>query len=495
MHHNKKSPSSQFSGGRVFPLIAAGILLLAFGLRAWDLGEASLWVDEAWSAKWAAADFSDMLRNTVLRRAAIELPLYISTLQLFPTDNEFSIRFPSVIASLIGIAAFILLLRRICQNESMALWGGIVLATNPLHIWLARTARPYAYFLTAVVFVTFFFLMLLKGRRSKAIWSGLIISSMLAYLTHYFALFLPVVQYLLFGIYLKRFRSLLRPWLLTQAIAGLGLLTIWIVQLLLNNLIPAGIGWIPEPNLSDILLSVRNMMTGYTGTVDWFLLVGLICSGVGFAAGLVRSFLLREPIVVFWLLLTTIPLGAIFIVSKLLHPLYVDRYLSETQVGATTLMLLGWWWMPWRRSKHALAFIAVLSGLLVVWQSFSTGDYVREDWRASTAYIADRIQPGDQIVLDAAFNEIAFLHYFEPADHFPRAIVHEAGAEIEPGILRIWAVYRNPIEDVHRQGVMPDFDPFDPTLSPMGQWLASQRDRVLQRANFNGITVLLMSVQ
>jgi len=477
---------------RWFLPLAVLIFLLAFGLRVRNLGAASLWADEAWTATWAASDFGDMLRTTVLRRASIELPLYLSSLRLFPTTNEVLLRFPSVAVSLIGISAFMLLLKQIKRDPFLILWGGAVLATNPLHVWLSRTARPYAYFFALTVFVVFFFLLLLKGRRSRAIWAGFIMCSLLVYLTHYFALFLPVVQYLLLGLQFRRYRTLLRPWLVAQILASLGLLFTWLVQLWLNNPIAAGIAWIPDPKPVDLFLSLGNMLVGYTGTPTWYLLAGLLSGAIGFSVGVARSLALRDAGDLFGVLLTAIPLISTFILSKLLHPIYVDRYLFEAQVGVLMVMLSGWWWLPQVRWRHALALIVVMSGLLDVWHTFSTGNYQREDWRAATDYIANHFLPGDLIVLDIAFNDFAFRYYFEE-DDIPRITVQAADTAAEAGFTRLWAIYRNPIEDAHRQGAMPEFDPFDPTHSPMGKWLAAHQDRVLRRADFTGISVMLLA--
>lgn len=479
--------------GSSYSLIAAIVLLLAFALRAWNLGDASLWADEAWAAKWSNTRLAEFYEEILFRRSVIELPLHLTSLHFAAAHSEFLLRFPSVMASMAGIATFMLLVRRIDTSRSMALWAGLILATNPLHVWLSRAARPYAYFFTGVVLVSFFFLLLLNGRRSKAIWAGFVISSFLAYLTHYFALFLPVVQYLLLGLYLKRFRGLLRPWLLAQMAAGSGLLALWIAQIIIDKPTVAGIAWIPEPSLFDLPLSLANMLTGYTGALSWPLALGLLAATAGFVLGVGRAVRQRRPADVFWLLLATVPLAVIFIASKVVHPLFVDRYLSEAQAGAIFLMLVGWWRLPRHAGRYALAALVVLSGFLVIYQTISAGDDEREDWRAATQYIAAQVEPTDSILLDADYYELAFLHYF-PETAIPRLMmVYEAEQTADAN--RVWVVYRNPIEDVHRQGVMPDFDPFDPTLSPTGEWLAARQDQVVQRKDFNGITVLLLDMK
>lgn len=489
MLHSQTRASLQ--DGRNFPLIAAAILLLAFGLRAWNLGDASLWVDEATTAWWANANFNDFIRERVLPRGGNQLPLHIASLRLFPTNNEFLLCFPSVVVSIAAIAAFMLIVRWIYSNNVMAHIAGLLIATNPLHIWLSRAARPYAYFFAAVVFVSFFFLLLVQGKRSRAIWIGFVVSSALAYLTHYFALFLPVAQYLLFGAYLKPLRRLLRPWLLAQIAAGLGLLLLWIAQIVYGNPGGVGIGWIPEPGLLDVPLTVGNLLVGYTGGTSFFHLLGLLSAGIGFALGVWYTLQTRNVASTYWVLLIAAPLISIFVVSLVLHPLYVDRYFSIAQVGALVLMLVGWWRLPLFFGRYALAGLVVLSSMLMVYQTISAGDDEREDWRAAARYIATQVEPADRVILDGAYFELGFLYYFKETA-IPRHTVDvvEQLTDIDTG--RIWVVYRNPNEDVHRQGIMPDFDPFDPDSSPTGEWLASQQDRVLEREDFNGITVLLL---
>jgi len=62
-------------------------------------------------------------------------------------------------------------------------------------------------------------------------------------------------------------------------------------------------------------------------------------------------------------------------------------------------------------------------------------------------------------------------------------------------VTRVWAIYRNPNEDGHIQGVLPDFDPFQPGNSPMPGWLITHRSKVVSQKEFNGVTVLLVDVK
>ncbi len=482
--------SSQAS--KSYLLIAAAILLLAFGLRVWNLGDASLWADEATTAWWANTSFKNFLENRVLPRGGNQLPLHIASLHFFPANNEFMLRFPSIAVSVVATAAVIGLVQRSYTDRSMALVAGLLIATNPLNVWLSRAARPYAYFFAGVVFVSLFFLLLVQGKRSRAIWLGFVVSSALVYLTHYFALFLPAVQYLLIGVYFKRLRALLRPWLLAQIAAGIGLICLWLAQIMYGKPGAIGIGWIPDPRLLDIPLSIANLLVGYIGGTSWYLLIGLFSAGLGFAFGVWRALQRRRMIEVFWLLLSITPLISIFIASKVLHPLYVDRYFSEAQIGAIALMLVGWWQLARRRWRYFLVALVVMSSLLTIRQTIMSGENEREDWRGATEYIAAYFQTGDGFVLDYPYYLIALSHYL-PVDDIAFYILTEfENTHTLSDFSRIWVIYRNPNEDIHRQGLMPDFDPYAPALNPTGEWLAERRGQILQHADFNGLSIFLL---
>ena len=46
------------------------------------------------------------------------------------------------------------------QDREMALWAGALMAVNPFHVWLSRTARPYTMIFLLALLASYFFLML-----------------------------------------------------------------------------------------------------------------------------------------------------------------------------------------------------------------------------------------------------------------------------------------------------------------------------------------------
>jgi mannosyltransferase len=481
---------------RTFFWCAAALILLAgLGLRVWQLGEASLWYDEVLTETRAQASPGQFFTRVL--ESGNQTPLYFATLHLFPTDTEFLLRLPSAIAGTAGIALLMFVAVRLYGDYKLALVAGVLLAFNPYHIWLSRTARPYALLFVFSLLASYFFLVLLRGERSRANWIGFTLSSMAAYVTHYFAAALPLAQYILFAFILRGNRGFFRRWLRAQIIAGIPL-AIWIVALMRQESVAFGIGWIPRPGLDDIPLTLWNMLLGYDGSLPWYLVPGLLAAAVGLVPGLVYAVRERQSnrIDFYWFWLITAPLAAAFVVS-LVRPLYVDRYFMIFLPALLLLTARGWWRLPRPAWGMGLAVVVVVVGASNVVIVLDRGDDQKEDWRAAAAYIEQERQPGDGLLAETPVTLVVFLRYFEDSE-MPRAWLLEDNPELAEShdgpVRRVWAIYRNPNEDGHIQGVLPGVDPFAPGDSPMAEWLIERRDQVIDQKEFNGVSVLLVDV-
>jgi uncharacterized membrane protein len=186
---------------RYFWWAAALIVLAGLGLRVWQLGEASLWYDEAETQTWEQAAW-DKFFSLVLE-SGNQTPLYFASLHLLPTETEFWLRLPSAVAGVAGIILLMFVTSKLYGDDHLALIMGALLAFNPYHIWFSRNTRPYALLLVVTLLASYFFLLLLRGERSRANWFAFTACSMAAYMTHYFAAALPLAQYILFAFILR----------------------------------------------------------------------------------------------------------------------------------------------------------------------------------------------------------------------------------------------------------------------------------------------------
>ncbi len=159
------------------------ILLIGLVLRAWNLGGASLWTDEALTALRAQARITQSLDS--LFSAGNQAPLYFLSLQFLPSYSEAMLRMPSVLMGLIGIAFIMFVAVRLYGNYDVALWAGALLAVNPYHVLLSRTARPYALMFVLALAASYLFLLLMRQPRSRVLWGSFILTNVIGYLTHY----------------------------------------------------------------------------------------------------------------------------------------------------------------------------------------------------------------------------------------------------------------------------------------------------------------------
>lgn len=485
-------------GPRYFIGGAVTIMVVGFILRVWHLGVASLWTDEAMTAFRAQAPFKESLAS--IMAAGNQTPLYFWSLRLFPNSTETMLRLPSALLGLVGIVLMMVLVVKLYRDRELALWAGALLAVNPFHVWLSRTARPYAMLFVLGLLISYFFLMLLRGHRSRAIWVGFTVTSMFAYATHFTAVALPAAQYIMFAFMLREQYKLFRRWIVAQAIAAVPALC-WVYVVLRQ---PLGIAseWIPRPQLRDIPLTIWNLTLGYDGMFKWSMVPGLVIATLGLVFGL--SYALEErrrnrrEFYWFWLILVTVI--PVFVASSTVISIYVDRYFTVLLPALLLLMIQGW--MLFSRQLFRLAMVIVMiTGVYTILFTFYHGSYRRDDWRAVAEYVGDRYQPGDTILLERDNTVEVFNHYYRQDLEAPQdpAIVMLSEtpdtSSVERTSARIWVVYRNPNEDVHRMGEMPDFNPFNPKLAEMGEWLSTREPQLVEQRSFNGVKILLIDPQ
>lgn len=479
------------------------ILLIGFILRIWDLGGPSLWHDEIFTARRAETSLRNGLDLTL--RSGNQTPFYFASLHLFPVGHDSLLRYPSVLAGVFGIALLMRVVARFYGDCRFALLAGAVLALNPYHILISRTARPYAYLFTLTLLASYFFLLLAARQRTRAIWGGFILSSAAAYITHYFAGALPVAQYIYFSFILRRNPKFFRQWMGAQVIAGIPLV-IWLYALSQRDIVKIGIGWIPRPGLDDIPPSFWNLMVGYDGLIDekgvirWLVIPGVLIAASGLLSGLVYAYRnrARDSVNLYWLLLLVIPFPLMFAAS-LFRPMYVDRYLTVFLPPTLLLMLIGLRTVRLRWG-YILIGVVIVTGVANYAVVFARDRIEREDWRGAAAFIEAESLPGDAVLHETPENILMLLYYLHDGDMEHGWLLAGAEPEEHPEdeyknpVSRLWVIHADPDIEVHRLGLLPDFDPFRPQHFFMSDWLIEHRDQIVLRKDFRGLKVFLVDV-
>jgi hypothetical protein len=482
------------------------IVLAGLGVRVWRLGEASLWDDESMTKLCAEAPLDQLAKRMERSGNSNQMPLYFVILHLFPTDTAFWLRLPSALMGVAGIVLAMYVTSRLYNNRSLILIVGVALALSPYHIWLSRTTRPYALLFLTALLVSYFFLVLLRDERSGWNWLGFVLSSMAAYLTHYYAVVLPVTQYIFLAFVLRGKRRFLGQWVVAQSIAAIPAV-VWIVTVLQRGMVSGGISWIKRPDLADPFLTVWNMTLDYRGTVPWYAVLGLVAVFAGLLPGLYDAVRERRTNQVnfYWFCLLVAPLSLTFVFSLVASvSLYVDRYFMLFLPALIMLMAWGWTRLPRRAGALALSVVLVV-GMSNVLTTLHDHTDERQAWRAAAQYVEDSYQPEDGFMMSSQVALLSFLNYFDDFDVLGKVILFDvpdagpdgapARGEWEMPVRRIWVVYSRPNETAHNEGVFVNSDPFAVNDFPPSDWLIQRRDHIIARKDFNGVSVFLVDVQ
>lgn len=470
---------------------AAIILLVGLAFRAWNLGGADMWTDEVLTALRAQVPLDEAVDSIL--GAGNQAPVYYILMQILPHSSDVLLRLPSVILGIVNIALLIGIIEALYGDRLLALQVGALLAVNPLHVILSRTARFYTLLFLFSLLFTYLFIKLVRGQRSRRIWIGFWLCSMLAYLTHYSALALPAAQGVLLVTLWRRTRGMWIPWGIAQAAAIVPPIA-WIL-LASTEYEPVGyVGMSHPPVFSDLPITFMNLLEGFDGTWQWAVVPGVALGAVGIVAGVIvmartwRS----QPDRLYWIASGVLPIIALFIIGVTVYSKYKDRYMLVLAPSVMLLFVWGWRWLAPRWSQAAVA-VVVLTGALLSVQLFTSGSYQRTDWTDAGVYLEQQFEPGDQVMFARWTTYEAFKHSYDGsdavlADSFLLTDTPDTEA-IEHSAARIWVVYRDQWEDFHRQGWVRDFDPLRRGLSDMSNWLVDRQDRIVSQKEFDGVVI------
>ncbi len=381
---------------------AVALLTVAVAVHGvYWLEHASYWFDEIWSVDAALLPVSEMLR---LLTADFHPPGYHLLLagwvRLFGTGEGatrvLSLLFGAATLPLVWLTARNLGLQARGALAAAALYG----ASENLLFYMGET-RPYAMLLflacLALVFVTW-----PGGRRRMflAAWGV----GLLAVFTHYGALFIfvPAVA----ALALVRYRPAL-----------LALVPLWVLPLLPWGAVVAAQarrfnqkGWLKEPTFNDLQAYLSFSLSGLSGAV-WVTL-GLL----GVAAFL--AFRDREPRRHAWLLVFPLGVGALFVASWVIMPVFHTRYLLTF---LPWLALTAGFVVEHVRAPRLGTALAVMGSI-----ALAGGAHIRteartvknEDWRGAARYVSER-RGSEPVILTAG------SRYFRV--YFPDAVVFDEG--------------------------------------------------------------------
>jgi len=387
------------------------ILILAAALRLWGLGSESLWLDEALTVKKIEAALPDFVLHFAYETQAI---LYYFIEKLWcgvAGTSEWALRFPSVVYGLAAVLGTFLLTRALFSPVA-GLYAALFMAVNPFAVHYSQEARPYQLFLAAAVFSVYYVLRVLRdgSHRSRV---GYVCSTVVALYSHPLAL-------LLWGVHATAllpadvrgtdWRQAARRLFGVMSLSAL----LFLPQVLLSSAMvvakmlgvsPAG--WIPVPSFAAIPATVQH----------YFMHPLLALAVVLVIIAVVIFVLLKRRCLpsALWIPAALLVFGILgpWVISRVLTPVYVDRYTIPALAGL--VIALAWALSEMGRFVRAAAVIVLLSLTAVALHGYYTG-MDKEPWRQTAEALRALVRPGDLIVLTADFTLTPLCYYYDPPD-------------------------------------------------------------------------------
>ena len=442
--------------GRVCILGLIVLLFVGVVTRGPSLGEKSFWVDEVITAEVSRQGFTQAVNYA---KGDVTPPLtYLWTCLTAKFGvTEFTIRLPSFLFGLIGIAAMVWLGAIVLKRPLGGLVAGALVAVSPFHLFHSQDARMYSAFIAFSVLALgceYRFWESWKRapgftRVSLTLLGGWALAVCANLYTTYIAFF-PLagqVLHVLYQFWRRRSdpkrNSLWLLWACALTVVALGYLP-WLPTLL------GFVGRNPGQYGADPSLAWK-MLRGVYETLGPQSSFGNVLFAATAAIGFISHPTLRRLAVC-----QTVPVA---IYLTFFHPphFFALRYLAFLQpvylllVSAGLLTSARWFRAePTLFGKRQVIYWLACSLTIVAvsWPGLARYySYPKQDWRKATAFVQERLQKGDRIISGINAAGTCLRHYLwkNPASVKATILDHietseQMKAELsKPG--RIWFVH------------------------------------------------------
>ncbi len=399
------------------------ILLLGAALRIFDLPGKDIWLDEAYSLRFARLDLHEIFfldQDTP--------PLYYVILHwwiaVFGT-SEWALRMPSALFGIASIFAIYKVGQRLFDDE-VGVLSALLMAVSVLQIRYAQEARTYTLTILLTLLSMYFFLGLLKKFGLKNSIGYVVCSTLLIY-SHVYGLFIVLAQNICFVAFFflsgHATGRKLSAWIALQALL-VALFSPWIANLLERVLEVQEGFWVPQAHLRDIYSS----FIAYASGSSWLLLLFLVLSSFALVSlrktrgGAARSAISASPggcrwktrlasadKVGFLLVWLAVPIVVPFIISQVSQPIYVTRYTIVASLALLILVARGISNLPaWHMKLVTIGVVVALTlTQLTAYYTVSR----KEQWRDATQYVDSHSRSGDVVLFNANDAMLPFNYY------------------------------------------------------------------------------------
>ncbi|MDO8672438.1 MAG: glycosyltransferase family 39 protein, partial [Dehalococcoidia bacterium] len=389
------------------PLAIISLVFVAFFLRLHQLDGQSLWWDEVLTAVIVREPFLAMLDTAALY---LHPPFYYIVLHWWTQvagASDWATRFPSVVFGTALVPLLFVVGKRL-SGVSLGLFAAIIGALSPFLVHYSQEARDYSLAVTLSLASIYFLVAAIErgGPRDWSIWGAVSVVS--AYTEYLFLLVFAAEAMSVVAFLILRRRRPSIHWLSAVLVVPVSLIP-W---LLYSRSLSGAAGEIARG--TDLGTLVRDTLVVFNlgtavkvddATVPALCMFAMAIAGAFLHRNRLKAALFVAPTLV-------LPLVALYLLSVGRRD-YAVRYSLVAYPSYVLLLALGLDWM--RTKAKLLSAVTVLAisvaALIGVYAYYYDYQFSRDDFRAAARYYDDQVRPGDVLVFNAAWGEMAFDYY------------------------------------------------------------------------------------
>jgi len=443
------------------------IVVFAFILRIYGLGEQSYWNDEFITLQVAQGSLDSIISGG---RPPLYLIIAHFWIEFFGTSENVT-RLLSVFC---GIASILLIysIGKTLLGEKVGILSAFFMSVSQYQIYYSQEFRYYSLFLLLTLISFFFYIRVLKAKR-RIYTEIYVLSSILLYYTHDFGIFIIAAQNLYFIIYFKSLRFIIPTWFLSQIFILLGVLPGLIFVVSYKMIGPGSPDWISSP----VIWTPFWTFYYYLGTgFDYPPIKAIVIAFIFLLTGIfLYSYIIGKErwleslrnstealkslknikseilLVGLWFI---VPILMALVLSEIIKPMYHHRYLICSAPAFYILIAL-----VLTKIKRIIPICIILITYVIL---ISPGLYdyyskpVREQWKQVAAYVAEHERPEDLIVfVRPKWSAANFKWYYRgnlkdcivDTRYIPNVDILNVLDACKPDFDRFWVVGRKKLKD------------------------------------------------
>jgi mannosyltransferase len=255
-----------FNPGVLFGLV----LLLGAGLRIYDLGTESYWVDEMYTIIEGQQSIPQMIASGRLDQPpGFYIPFHF-WLQAFGA-GEINTRSFSVVAGILSILIIYIIGRKLFNNQ-VGLIAAFLMAISAFQIYYSQTTRFYMFF-ELMALCSFLFYILALSSNKPIFFVSYVISSIILVYSLIFGVWILAAQNIYFFLRYKKHKRIMVTWIICQLLILLAMIPYFTPLVLgrsgMQGAVDLNIGSIPAPAIVDPLRTIVHFILLARGDRSW----------------------------------------------------------------------------------------------------------------------------------------------------------------------------------------------------------------------------------